>query len=251
MKTIAIIAQKGGTGKTTTAQATAAGLARKGYKVLLADMDAQSNLTYAAGLDGQHRAGMYELLTQAATAREVIQEAPPVSFIAASSALATLDLTLTQAGRENRLKAALGPVAVQYDYCIIDTPPALGILTINALTAAGSAIITAQADIFSLQAIGALTATLEAIRKHANPALKIAGILITRHNPRTVLSRDIMNMMQDTAAQLSTKVYSSYIRENTAIKEAQAMQTDIFSYSPYCNAALDYESFINELTEGA
>jgi len=251
MKTIAIIAQKGGTGKTTTAHALGAGLERRGKKTLLIDLDAQGNLSYIARADtGQ--TGAFEVLTQQATATQAIQRRrgqPDV--IAAGPSLAGADLVITQAGKEYRLRDALQPLERAYDVCIIDSPPALGILTINALTASATAIVTAQADIFSLQAIGALAATVDAIRRHTNPALAIGGILLTRYNPRTILSRDITDMMKDAAATLQTRIYKARIRECTALKEAQAMKRDIFAYAKRSNAAADYDAFIDELRKGA
>ena len=249
MQTIAIIAQKGGTGKTTTAHATGAGLAGRGYKVLLIDADAQGNLTYAVGADNK-RAGTYEILTRQAAAADAIQAAPPVDILTASPSLALADLNINQAGREYRMREALQAIAGRYDYCIIDTPPALGTLTVNALTAASTAVITAQADIFSLQAIGALSATIEAIRQHSNPGLTVGGILLTRYNPRTIISRDMMELLADTARHLDTKVYAATIREATALKEAQAMRQDIYQYNPNSNAAADYTAFIGELLGG-
>ncbi|OQA07846.1 MAG: Chromosome partitioning protein ParA [Firmicutes bacterium ADurb.Bin373] len=246
MKTIAIIAQKGGTGKTTTAHALGAGLARRGHRTLLIDLDAQSNLTYVVGAD-THRAGAYEVLTLQATAAQATQHMGLVDIIPAGPGLAGADLTITQPGKEYRLRDALRPLAGAYDYCIIDSPPALGILTVNALTAATAAIVTAQADIFSLQAIGALAATLDAIRQHTNPALIVGGILLTRYNPRAILSRDVTDMMQDAAGAIRAHVYAARIRECTALKEAQAMKQDIFTYSGRSNGAADYDAFLDEL----
>lgn len=251
MKTIAVVAQKGGTGKTTTAQALGAGLARRGLRTLLIDLDAQANLSYTIGAD-TGRAGAFDVLTGRATAAQAIQRRRgQVDVIPAGPSLAGADLAITQAGKEYRLRDALKPLEKAYDVCIIDSPPALGILTVNALTASTTAVVTAQADIFSLQAIGALAATVDVIKRHTNPALTIGGILITRHNPRTVLSRDIIDMMKDASAKLNTRIYAAKIRECTALKEAQAMRRDIFAYALRSNAAADYDAFIDELRQGA
>lgn len=246
MITLAIIAQKGGTGKTTTAHATAAGLAARGYKVLLIDADAQGNLTYVVDPPAGAYT-LYDVLTRRSGIREATRQAEGLSFIGASPALATADLAITHPGKEYELLNALQQVSGEYDYCIIDTPPALGIITINALAASTEAVIVAQADIFSLQAIGALHATIQAVKQSANPALGVNGILITRHNPRTILSRDMMELLEDTARHLDTRVYEARIREATAVKEAQAMKADLFSYSPNSNPAQDYSAYIGEL----
>lgn len=246
MRTITIIAQKGGTGKTTTAHATAAGLASRGFKVLLIDADAQGNLTYAVNPPAGYYS-LFDVLAGRVETKATIRNAGAFDFIAASPELATADLAITQAGKEYRLREAL---QLDYDYCIIDTPPALGIITINALATSNEAVIVAQADVFSLQGIGALSATLQAVKQSANPQLTINGILITRHNPRTIISRDMLQLLEDTAQRLGTRVYDARIREATAVKEAQAMQMDLFSYSPQNNAAQDYNAFIGELLEG-
>ena len=249
MDTIAVIAQKGGTGKTTTAQALAAGLKNRGARVLLIDADPQGNLTYAMGAETA-RANLFGVLLEETTAQEATQIIGGTGFITASPLLATLDLTLTQARKEYRLKKALDSITGQFDYCIIDTPPALGIITTSALTASNRAIITAQADIFSLQGIGALSSIFQAIRSHTNPGLTIDGILLTRYNPRTIISREIMTMLEETAQQMNTKVFNITIRENTAIKEAQATRQDIYTYDSTSNAAADYKAFIDELMRG-
>ncbi len=249
MQTIAIIAQKGGTGKTTTAHALGSGLARRGHKTLLVDLDAQCNLSYVTGADTS-QAGAYDVLSLQATAAQAIQHIGNMGVIASGPSLAAADIAITQLGKEYRLRDALKPIEKDFDYCVIDSPPALGVLTVNALTASTAAVVAAQADIFSLQAIGALAATLDAIRQHTNPALTVGGILITRYSPRTLITRDVMDMMRDAARALKTRVFSARIRECTAIKEAQAMKQDIFAYSGRSNGAIDYDAFIDELLQG-
>lgn len=243
---IAVINQKGGVGKSTTAQAITAGLHHKGLKTLLIDSDPQGNLTYSVGAKLQ-TVTLSEVLDRQTDIESAINEIAIGDFIAASSSLATADLSITQTGKEYRLKETLEPIRGKYDCIVIDTPPALGILTVNALTAANGVIIPAQADIFSLQAIGQLSQTIQAVQQYTNPQLKIMGIVLTRHNPRTILSQDIEAMINDTAKKLNTKVYNATIREAVAIKEAQAMQQDIFSYSPRANVTSDYREFLQEV----
>ena len=134
-----------------------------------------------------------------------------------------------------------------YDFVIIDTPPALGILTINALTAADHLVIPAQADYFSLQALDDLQGTVETIRKYTNAGLTTEGILLTRHNARTIFTRELDELITDTARKFNTKVFKARIREAVAIKEAQAMHESIFTYAPKAKVTKDYESFIDEL----
>jgi len=243
---IAIINQKGGVGKSTTANALGAGLMLKGYSVLYVDLDAQGNLSYSMGATNKALTSL-EVLTGTATAMEAIVDTPQGDLIPASPALASADAIITDTGKEYRLREALEPVADHYDYIILDTPPALGVLTVNALTACNSVIIPAQADIYSLQGIGQLYQTIETVKKYCNPALSIKGILATRYSSRAVLTRDMTELLEDTASKLNTTLYSTRIRECVAIKEAQVCQQDIFTYSPKSNATADYMAFVEEV----
>jgi chromosome partitioning protein len=243
----AIINQKGGVGKTTTAHALGAGIFMKGYKVLLLDLDAQGNLSHSLGAALRGSMSAMDVLTKEISAEDAIIHGERLTYIPSSPALAGADMLISQTGKEYRLKEALGPVLQYYDYIVIDTPPALGILTVNALTACTKAIIPAQADIYSLQGIGQLYGTIEAVRHYCNPNLKIMGILLTRYSPRSILTRDITNMIEQTARRLETIVYKTTIREAVAIKEAQAQQMDIFSYAPKGKATEDYRMFVEEV----
>ena len=142
--------------------------------------------------------------------------------------LSGADLMLTEMGKEYRLKEALEPLKKSYDYIIIDTPPALGILTVNALTACTGVIIPAQADIYSLQGIGQLNNTIEAVKRYCNEDLTLKGIVLTRYNKRAVLSRDVADLLEQTAQTLKTKLYKTHIREAVAVKEAQIQKACLF-----------------------
>jgi chromosome partitioning protein len=248
MEVIAVINQKGGVGKSTTAHAIGAGLTLKGYRVLYVDLDAQGNLSYTLRADTNGLTAM-ELL-QGRNTQAAIQRTAQGDIIASSPSLAGADTIITAVGKEYRLREALEPLGGLYDYCIIDTPPALGILTINALTACNGAIIPAQADIYSLQGISQLHTTIETVKQYCNPALTIKGIVLTRYNSRAIISREVADMIEQTAGQLQTKLYKAKIRECTAIKEAQATQQDIYSYAPRSNAAADYTALIAEILGG-
>lgn len=240
-----VINQKGGVGKSTTAAALWAGLNLKGYKALAIDLDAQGNLTYSA--KGQGGKTALSLLTGEASAREIIQSTGTGDIITSSKALAGADAFITGKGKENRLKDAMQDIIALYDYIIIDTPPALGILTVNALTACNSVIIPAQPDIFSLQGIDQLIETMQPVKEYCNKELSIAGILLTRCNARQVLARDITAYLKQIAAQLDTKLFETTIREGVAIKEAQAQQKSIFDYAARAKVTADYNAFIAEL----
>lgn len=247
MEVIAVLSRKGGVGKTATAQALGAGLRRRGKRVLYIDLDSQTNLSYGVGADPAQFNSM-DVLTGKVKARDAIQHTEQGDVIAGSEDLAGADVVITQNGKEYRLKEALS--GLNYDFVVIDTPAALGTLTVNALTAANGVIIPVQADIFSLQGIGLLQQAVERVKARCNTGLKIEGILITRYNARAVISRDMQENLADIAKHLSTCVYTYPIRECISIKEAQAMQQDIFSYAPKSNAAKDYEAFVKEFMKG-
>lgn len=245
-KIVSIINQKGGVGKSTTAESLAAGLSLRGYKTLAVDLDAQGNLTYTFGADNTG-ATVLEVLTGDATAAEAIKRTQSCDVLPASKALAGADAYIKETGKEYRLKEALENVADQYDYIIIDTPPALGILTVNALTACQSVIIPSQADIYSIQGIEQLSETMKPVKKYCNPGLEIEGILLTRYSARSVLSREVADMLEELAAKLGTNLFKTKIREAIAVKEAQISQQSLFEYSPKAKPTEDYNALIDEL----
>ncbi len=246
MEITAIVNRKGGVGKTAAAQTLGAGLIKKGFSVLFIDLDSQTNLTYSIGAKSNKLNSM-DVLTGEATAKEAIQHTKNGDIIPGSEYLAGADLVINGKGKEYRLKEAIK--GLNYDYIIIDTPAALGTLTINALTAATNAIIPVQAEIYSLQGIGLLARTIDAIKEHSNPDLYIKGVLLTRNNSRTVLTKDMQSNLQEITKQLKTTLYKVPIRECVSVKEAQAEQIDIFTYAPRSNAAQDYKYFIDEYME--
>lgn len=250
-RVIAIINQKGGVGKSTTAAAIGAGLLLRGLRVLYIDLDAQGNLSYSLGAEASGLTGLSSLdvLEGKTEALKAIQHTPQGDVIASSPALAGADTVLTQVGKEYRLREALEPLENLYDAILLDTPPALGILTINALTACGGCIIPAQADMYSLQGIQQLYGTLQTVKKYCNPSLKVNGILLTRYNGRAVISREVAEMLEETASKMETRLYHTRIRECTALKEAQAVKESIFSYAPRSNASADYSRLIDEIME--
>lgn len=245
MQVIAIANQKGGVGKSTTAHNIGRGLIFNGYKVLFIDLDYQCNLTYTMGaLNSPY--SVIDLIG-GKDVLQVIQHTAQGDIITAHRSLAGADRNITGDGADLLLKKAIEPIKKNYDFIIIDTPPALSILTVNAFSCADRVIIPAQPDIYSLQGIGELYSTISAVKEHTNPDLIISGILITRYNGRATLSRSLAELLEQTATQMQTKVYKSRIREAIAIKEAQAQMQDIFSYARRSNPAKDYNAFINEL----
>lgn len=246
---VAISNQKGGVGKTTTANALAVGLKHKGYRVLAIDLDPQGNLSFSLGAQDENYPTIYHVLKDEATALEAIQQTPIADVITGNILLSSLELELSGIGREFALREKLEPILPQYDYIVIDTPPALGILTINALTAAHTIVIPMLADIFSLQGITQLNDTIVHVRKYCNPQLAVSGILLTKYNSRTVLSREMRETAQMISDTLHIPLFQTFIRSSVSVAEAHSCEADIFDYAPKNNAVMDYQQFIDEFLQ--
>jgi len=249
-RVIAIANQKGGVGKTTTAGAMIAGLANEGLRVLGIDLDPQANLSGGCGAEMYGCPTVYELLRNEAPLGEVIQHMKGFDMIASNIMLAGAEQELSNTGKEHRLKEAVSPVAGGYDYIIIDTPPSLGILTVNALTFADEVIIPTTAGIFAANGINQLNNTVGNVKKYCNPKVEVAGILITRFNPRANISKHIKEVTEQLGRHIDATIYSTHIRNAIAVEEAQASGTDIFTYSGKSTVAEDYRAFISEYLKG-
>lgn len=246
MKTFAVINQKGGVGKSTTAQHLAAGLSLKGYRVLTVDLDPQGNTSFSLGArkDGLTALGV---LLEEVKPGDAIQTTKYGDVIAGNNSLYGADTFLAGKGKEYELWKALEQVKDNYDFGVIDTPPALGMLTTNALTACTSAIIPAQPDLYSLQGVGELASTINAIKKYCNPTLEIEGILITRYSSRSGFNKELTDLAAELAANLNTKLFKSMIREAIAVKKAQLSQQTLFDYDKKAKVTEDYRNLINEI----
>ena len=246
----AIAQQKGGTGKTTTAHAIGAGMARAGKRVLFIDLDGQKNLTYTLKALNHDGATAADVLLGKATAESAIIQNPagdtatPCDLIPASDKLAIH--TLTGDDWQFALSKAIEPIKAKYDVIIIDTPPQLGQILACTLTAATDVIIPTHPDFFSLQGVNQILQTIEQARA-INPALKTAGVLITKYSQRKALSRDTAALIEQTAKAHKTRVFKTKIRECIALAETAATQTDIFTYAPKSNAATDYSNLLMEI----
>ena len=245
----AIINQKGGVGKTTTAAALCDALVRKGKKVLAVDMDAQSGgLSFVYGARRDNR-NTVELL-KGAPIKELIQPINGVDLIAGSSDLANIESLLSKAKLLNKyalLKSDLEKVRSQYDYIIIDGPPSLGTASLNALIAADEIIIPTTPDSKDLSGLLDLNEVIESVREAFNPDLKIAGVLITQYKTRTRLARELAEVAEDLAQQIGTKTFKAKIRETNEIGEAHTMRRSIFDYAKRTDVAKDYIEFVEEL----
>lgn len=240
-KIIAIAQHKGGVGKTTSTINIGAALAKLGHKVLLVDLDAQANLTDSLGAGGA-----------TPTIADILQgaEVSPVSvgdmdIIPASLELAGVEVQLFNAvGRELILQEALTPLKKKYDYILIDCPPSLGLLTVNALTAADEVYIPLQAQYLAVKGLNSLLDIIEMIRKKLNKKLKIGGVLVTQYDSRKVLNRDTSESIADL---FKAEVFNTKIRDNVALAEAPTAGQHIYSYAPQSHGAVDYMSLANEI----
>ena len=251
MKILTLSNQKGGVAKTSTSNALAAGLYNRSYKVLAVDLDPQCNLSFSCGVDMLNtEKTLFDVFKGNAEVREtIIPLKLGFDLLPGGLTLAGADMDFTQTGREYMLSEALETVSEEYDFCIIDTPPTLGILTVNALTAADYVIVPMTADIYALQGLTQLNALIQNVRRYCNKGLKIAGILLTRYNDRQIISKTLKTNIGQAAERLSTEVFKTYIREGVAVRETQLLQSDLFTDAPKANVTQDYNNFIDELLE--
>lgn len=245
MKIIAVANQKGGIGKTTTSLALATGLRRLGKKALLIDLDPQYNATdtYKAKVEGVGTA--YDLLINGDP--DCIQTTALGDIIAGDPQLKDASKLLDGVSAAYRLRKGLATIAPNYDYIILDTPPALSVLLTNALTAADVVVIPLTSDRYGLQGLMQLHETITDIREFTNPALKVGGFLLVKYRRTTTLAKAVDDSLPKYAELFGTKIYESKIRESIEARKAQAAQMGLFAYAPNCTTAQDYEAFINEI----
>lgn len=238
--------QKGGVAKTTTTCAMAYQLQKLGFKVLVVDMDPQGNLSFSVGANTEMSATIYDVLKGEIKTSFAIQHTPLLDVIPSNILLSGIELEFTGHGREFLLKNAFEPIKNMYDFILIDTPPALSILTVNAFTASDYIIIPMLSDIFSLQGITQLYDTIERVKSYCNPNLKISGILLTKFNSRTRLAKEVRGTAEMISEKFGIYLFKTSIRNSIAISESQITQRDMIESYPKNKAVNDYIAFVDE-----
>lgn len=242
-KVISISNHKGGVGKTTSALNIGAGLSSLGKKILLIDLDPQANLSQSLGIREPQRTiygalrGDYPL-----EPKQVIKS---LDIIPSTLDLSGAEVEMSnEAGREYILKELIEPLRGAYDYIIIDSPPSLGLLTINAFTASDEILIPLQAEYLAIQGLTKLLEVIDKIQRRLNKELKVGGVFITQYDSRKILNRDVVATIE---AHFKDKVFNTRIRDNIALAEAPAHQVDIFRYNATSYGAKDYLSLCKEI----
>lgn len=247
MNVLSIANQKGGVSKTTTTQALAALLNRGGKKTLSIDLDPQGNLSFAMGADLNNSPTMYNMLKGELRAEHILQRTESGDILPANILLSGADTEFTSTGREYILKESIQGIVKKYEYVIIDCPPSLSVLTINAFVASDYVVVPSIADVFSLQGMAQLNNTIQSVRKYCNPGLKVAGILLTRFNQRTNLSSHIRNLLDNATKSMDTVLFNTFIRNSITIQETQYHRENMIGYDGKSNAMSDYSNFLTEL----
>jgi chromosome partitioning protein len=244
---IAITNQKGGVGKTTTAAALLSSLHHRGARTLGVDLDPQGSLGFSLGLDIDRCATIYDVFRGSAQPEAVISHTETCDLLPSNILLSGADLEFNRPGREFLLKNALSRVEENYDYIIVDTPPSLNLLTVNAYVAADGLIIPMAPEVLSLLGVSQIKETIESVRNYYNDHLEVLGILLNRYSARFNLNREVLELAGQIADQVGTRVFQAKIRGSVAAAEAPAHGQSVVDYAPHSNPALDFEDLCDEV----
>ena len=240
---IAIANQKGGVGKTTTTINLGSALARSGKKVLLIDLDPQANTTSGMGLSKSYKPNMYDVLFDPTKLQAALQTKGELVVLPAGPDLAAAEVELvSELNRERKLQTVLQQTA--FDYVLIDCPPSLGLLTINALTAANSVLIPVQAEYYALEGLSLLIDSIQRVRAALNPSLRVAGVLITMLDERTSLSKQVYAQVQEHFGDL---VFKTAVPRNVRLAEAPSYGVSVFEHDKWSRGARSYKSLAKEV----
>ena len=249
-KVIAVVNQKGGVGKTTTAVNISSILAKKGKRVLLIDADPQGNATSGVGVDKNTEKSIYDVIINDVEVKEAIVQSPIKNLWVCPSNinLAGAEVELVpMMSRELRLKEKVEKIENDFHYIIIDCPPSLGLLTINALTASNSLLVPIQCEYYALEGVGQLMNTVNLIKKQLNKDLYIEGVVLTMNDARTNLSNQVINEVK---TYFKDNVYKTIIPRNVKLSEAPSYGMPITIYAPKSKGAKCYEKLTNEILKG-
>lgn len=251
MRVISISNVKGGVGKTTTAAVLSAGLTAKGYKVLMIDSDPQTNLTMCFMSEPpDEMPSLYHVYAEGKGLDEVkVSIKPNLDLVIGDFELCNADMQFLKAGRLKMLSKAFKDLKTNYDFIVIDTPPNLGILSLNAFLVSDYTVVPMAADSFSLKGIRLLKQTLDEVQEETEKGISIVGLLLTKYSNRTNVAKLLEDSIQAAAELLNTKVFESRIRQATILQESQIAKMDLFEYAPKAPVSVDYQAFIDELLE--
>ena len=242
---ISLLNHKGGVGKTTSAINIGAGLVELGKRVLLIDLDPQANLTISLGIPRQ-RHTIYEALRGEADLAPYTHK-PGMDVVTSSLDLSGAEMELiNEAGREYILRELIGQVSDNYDYVLIDCPPSLGLLTLNALTSSRYVLIPLQTEFLAVQGLAKIKQVIDKVRMRLNKQLEMGGVIATMYDSRRVLNRDVVDTIHK---YFGDKVFKTYVRDTVVLAEAPAQRKDIFDYSPRSNGAADYLDLSKEILQ--
>ncbi len=248
-KIICVSNQKGGVGKTTTTNALTMGLSDRGLRVLCVDFDPQGNLSFSLDAVCRNDATdtVYHVIKKECRIADAIRHRESCDILPSNLLLSALDVEFTGAGREYLLKQALAPVLPQYDVVMVDTPPDLGLLTINAFTAADAIIIPVLCDIYSLQGLIQLNDTLRQVRLRSNPNIQVAGVLLNRYNARETVSTVVRDTAANIAKSLDMPLLDTIVHTGVALTRAQIQQENMMETEQRSRAVADYRLLVEEL----
>jgi chromosome partitioning protein len=247
-RVIAVANQKGGVAKTTTAHAIAAGLVERGRSVLSIDLDPQASLTFAMGVEQEPEPSMHDVMMGRTQISEILYESNGIDLAPSSIDLAGSEVhLLTRTGREFVLQRALRGLVDEYDYVMIDCPPSLGILTINALTVAGEVLIPVQAETLSHRGVGQLLETVEEVKQFTNPDLRVAGVVVTMFDARTNLGQEVVATLKSNH---ELHVFEPPIPKSVRVAEAPGRGLSVLAHASTSKPAVAYRQITEEVDHG-